>query len=95
MARPFSSSHIVDNSIENIVSVLYHAQRSATLYARYLEEAELLGDDELVQFCERIRDQEAERVERARALLAHRLGDRVLRGPADPEVMRDFENAAE
>lgn len=95
MAAPFNTSRPLDHSIENVVSVLYHAQHNATFYERCLEEAEILGDDELVQFFEHTRDQEAERIERARALLAHRLGDRVLRGPADPEVMRDFENAAE
>ena len=95
MVRSFFSSPHRDSSIESIVDVLYHAQRGAELYARYSEEAEFQGDDELVQFFERIREQEAERQERARALLAHRLGDRVVRGHADPEVMRDFENAAE
>jgi hypothetical protein len=55
------------------VSVLYHALQGAETYARYVEDARNSGDDELIEFFEECQDEEVDRAERAKELLATRL----------------------
>jgi hypothetical protein len=56
-----------------LVSVLYHALQGAETYSQYIRDAEAAGDDELVEFFGDVKEEEEERAERAKQLLAERL----------------------
>jgi rubrerythrin len=57
----------------NLLSVAYHALQGAETYAMYLDDAEEAGDQELVEFLNEVMEQEMERANRAKDLLAKRL----------------------
>jgi hypothetical protein len=57
----------------NIVSVLYHALKGAATYAEYLRDAEEADDQELVSFFQQAVEENRQRAERARNLLAKRI----------------------
>lgn len=59
----------------NLISVLYHALQGAQTYSQYIRDARAAGDDELVEFFSEVREEEQDRAERAKELLAARLGD--------------------
>jgi rubrerythrin len=59
------------NPTYNLVSVLYHALQGAELYAKYASDAG--GDQELASFFREVQQQEQQRADRARQLLATRL----------------------
>ena len=61
------------DELYGLVSVLYHALQGAETYARYVEDARRSGDDELVEFFEECQDEEIDRADRAKELLASRL----------------------
>lgn len=61
------------DEVYGLVSVLYHALQGAETYARYVEDARRSGDDELGEFFEECQDEEVDRAERAKELLASRL----------------------
>jgi hypothetical protein len=63
------------NVDHDLVSVLYHALRGVETYSNYARDARRDGDRELVEFFEDCRDDDAERAERARQLLADRWQD--------------------
>jgi hypothetical protein len=56
-----------------LVSVLYHALQGAETYAVYVEDARKAGDRELAEFFEECQDEESDRAERAKELLAARI----------------------
>jgi hypothetical protein len=58
----------------NLVSVLYHALQGAETCAQYLEDADEAGDDELVDFLEEVQSDYRRQADRAKELLAARLG---------------------
>jgi len=60
-----------NNSTYNLVSVLYHALQGADLYEQYASDAG--GDQDLAGFFGDIQQQEKQRAERAKQLLATRL----------------------
>ena len=60
-----------NNSTYNLVSVLYHALQGADLYEQYASDAS--GDQDLAGFFRDIQQQEKQRAERAKQLLATRL----------------------
>ena len=60
-----------NNSTYNLVSVLYHALQGADLYEQYASDAG--GDQDLAGFFRDIQQQEMQRAERAKQLLATRL----------------------
>ena len=60
-----------NNSTYNLVSVLYHALQGADLYEQYASDAG--GDQDLAGFFRDIQQQEKQRAERAKQLLATRL----------------------
>lgn len=62
------------NEQYDLISVLYHALEGASTYATYCEDAERSGDTELRQFFQEIIDQNRHCAERAKVLLAKRLG---------------------
>ncbi len=55
----------------NLTSVLYHALQGGEIYHQYFSDAE--GDDELVQFFTDVQEEERNRAQRAKGLLADRL----------------------
>jgi hypothetical protein len=57
----------------NLVSVLYHALKSAETTAQYHQDAEQHGDEELAQFFEEARSSHADLAQQAKRLLAARL----------------------
>ncbi|MFE1746107.1 hypothetical protein [Coleofasciculus sp. H7-2] len=57
----------------NLISVLYHALEGASTYEIYIQDAEEAGDDELVEFFQQLEEEECQRAERAKELLAKRI----------------------
>ncbi len=57
----------------NLTSVLYHALQGGENYDQYVSDAETEGDDELVQFFKDVQEEERNRAQRAKGLLADRL----------------------
>jgi rubrerythrin len=58
----------------DVVSILYHALQGAETYQQYVRDAEQRGDQELAQFFREVQEEEKRRAERAKQLLANRLG---------------------
>jgi hypothetical protein len=56
----------------NLGSVFYHAAHGGEVYAKYIEDAEREGDQELADFFREVQRQDAERAQRAKSLLARR-----------------------
>jgi hypothetical protein len=59
------------NPTYNLVSVLYHALQGAELYQKYASDAG--SDQDLASFFREVQQQEQQRADRARQLLATRL----------------------
>ncbi len=57
----------------NLTSVLYHALQGGEVYDQYISDAEGEGDDELAQFFRDVQQEERDRADRAKKLLADRL----------------------
>ena len=55
----------------NLISVLYHALQGADLYEQYASDAG--GDQDLASFFREVQQQEKQRADRAKQLLAKRL----------------------
>lgn len=63
----------VRDEMYGLVSVTYHALQGAETYAQYQRDAEAAGDEELIAFFKECGQEEMNRVERAKSLLAARL----------------------
>lgn len=78
-----SESSVVADKDYNLVSVLYHALQGAETYARYVQDAQKQGDQELASFFGEVRQEELRLAERAKQLLGQRLsGGRQGQGGA-------------
>ncbi len=60
----------------DLVSILYHALQGAETYQQYVKDAEQRGDQDLAQFFRDVQQEEKRRADRAKQLLAQRLGRR-------------------
>jgi len=60
------------NTIYNLSSVLFHALEGGASYDTYIEDAEREGDEELIDFFSRVRDEDSMRADEAQMLLAAR-----------------------
>ena len=60
------------NTIYDLSSVLFHALEGGASYDTYIEDAEREGDEELVDFFTRVRDEDSMRADEAQRLLAER-----------------------
>ena len=60
------------NTIYDLSSVLFHALEGGASYDQYIRDAEEAGDEELVGFFTRVRDEDSMRADEARTLLAER-----------------------
>jgi hypothetical protein len=58
----------------NLVSVLYHALQGAETYDQYVSDAERRGDQDLAQFFRKVKEEDRQRADQAKQLLASRLG---------------------
>jgi len=58
------------NTIYDLSSVLFHALEGGASYDTYIEDAEREGDEELVDFFSRVRDEDSMRADEAQRLLA-------------------------
>ena len=56
----------------NLGSVFYHAAQGGQVYAKYIEDAEREGDQELADFFRKVQQEDAERAQKAKDLLASR-----------------------
>lgn len=57
----------------NLTSVLYHALQGAENYEQYARDAEQQNDSDLASFFQEMQQEERERAQRAKQLLAERL----------------------
>lgn len=57
----------------NLVSVIYHALQGAETYEMYIKDAEESGDQELAEFFRDVKQQNADRADRAKGLLGQRI----------------------
>src|SRR5919205_1513959 len=60
------------NEIYDLSSVLFHALEGGASYDQYIHDAEEAGDQELVEFFRRVRDEDSMRADEAQRLLAER-----------------------
>jgi hypothetical protein len=56
-----------DDIVYDLVSIQYHALKAATAYEKYLADAE--GHDDVRQFVEQVREEDARRAVRAHELI--------------------------
>jgi rubrerythrin len=62
------------DTVYDLVSIIYHALQGAETYGMYIADAEDVGDAELAEFFKEVQDDERRRADRAKKLLAGRLG---------------------
>jgi hypothetical protein len=62
------------DTVYDLASILYHALQGAETYGMYIADAEQVGDTELVKFFQEVQEEERQRADRAKRLLADRLG---------------------
>jgi rubrerythrin len=62
------------DTVYDLVSVIYHALQGAETYGMYIADAEEVEDAELAKFFKEVQDDERQRADRAKKLLAGRLG---------------------
>jgi rubrerythrin len=62
------------DTVYDLVSIIYHALQGAETYGMYIADAEEVGDAELAKFFKEVQDEERRRSDRAKKLLAGRLG---------------------
>ena len=60
------------NEIYDLSSVLFHALEGGASYDQYIRDAEGAGDQQLVEFFRRVRDEDSMRADEAQRLLAER-----------------------
>lgn len=72
----------------DLVSALYHLLQGAETCAQYLRDAETSGDDALVQFFRDWQEEQRNLSERAKNLLAQRLGGAAAAGRAPASAPR-------
>ena len=57
----------------NLVSILYHALQGAETYDQFIRDAEQSGDDDLAGFFREVQQENRQRADRAKQILARRL----------------------
>ena len=62
------------DTVYDLVSIIYHALQGAETYGMYIADAEEVEDAELAKFFKEVQDDERQRADRAKKLLAGRLG---------------------
>ncbi len=72
--NPDSAETGEKDDVYGVVSVLYHALQGAETYGKYVADARASGDSELEEFFQECQTEERDRAERAKSLLASRIG---------------------
>jgi hypothetical protein len=62
----------ISDTVYDLTSVFYHAAQGGQVYAKYIEDAEREGDQELVDFFKEVQEQDAKRAQKAKSLLSKR-----------------------
>jgi hypothetical protein len=62
----------ISDTVYDLGSVFYHAAEGGQVYSQYIDDAEKDGDQELVEFFREVRDQDAQRAQKAKSLLSRR-----------------------
>jgi rubrerythrin len=62
----------ISDTVFNLTSVFYHAAQGGQVYAKYIEDAEREGDQELAEFFREVQEQDARRAQKAKSLLGKR-----------------------
>lgn len=62
----------ISDTVFDLTSVFYHAAEGGQVYAKYIEDAEREGDQELVEFFREVQEQDAHRAQKAKSLLSRR-----------------------
>jgi hypothetical protein len=60
------------NTVYDLSSVLFHSLEGGASYEQYMQDAEEAGDEELIEFFRRVRDEDSMRADEAQRLLAER-----------------------
>jgi hypothetical protein len=84
-AAPRGGEDVTSDKNYNLIAVLHRSLQNAERCAQYCEDAEEAGDDELVEFFEETCDEHKQRADRARQLLAARIGDGQLEGDEEDD----------
>jgi hypothetical protein len=74
------------NTTYNLSSVLFHALEGGASYDTYIEDAEREGDEELIDFFSRVRDEDSMRADEAQRLLVERTPTTTTTGTAGEPV---------
>src|SRR5918996_4108135 len=74
------------NTIYDLSSVLFHALEGGASYDTYIEDAEREGDEELMEFFRRVRDEDSMRADEAQRLLAERTSTASMEGSTSPTM---------
>ncbi len=59
----------ISNMVYNLTSVFYHAAKGGTVYAKYIDDAEGQGDQEVADFFREVQEEDAQRAQKAKELL--------------------------
>jgi len=62
----------ISDTVFDLTSVFYHAAQGGQVYAKYIEDANREGDQELVEFFKEVQEQDAWRAQKAKSLLGRR-----------------------
>ena len=68
------------DTLYNLLSIVYHALQGAEIYAVYINDAEQSGETELAQFFRDVRDENVKRAERGKQLIVARLNQDQAQG---------------
>jgi rubrerythrin len=74
MAQASTGSTGTTDVTYNLVSILYYALQGAETYDQYIRDAEQRNDKDLAQFFRDTKEENQRRADRAKQLLAQRLG---------------------
>ena len=74
MAQASTGSTGTTDVTYNLVSILYYALQGAETYDQYISDAEQNNDKDLAQFFRDTKEENQRRADRAKQLLAQRLG---------------------
>ena len=62
----------ISDTFYDLTSVFYHAAEGSQVYAKYIDDAEREGDEELVEFFREVQQQDAQRAQKAKSLIGRR-----------------------
>ena len=76
------NTNVTSNVFYDLVSIQYHALKGQEVYGRFIKDAQ--GQQEIVTFFERVRDEDIRRAEECHRLLTQLSGGTGTDGTAEP-----------